>query len=184
MFGHGQSTLRTSALAAALVFLSAATAAAQPGPGGGFYQGRYYPSRYGYSGTPYGFRDPTANADFDLYGAPGFYQSPSMFLYAHPEVVRYGHGVGGATVDVRVPANAEVWFDDEPTRQRGEWRRFVAPPMTPGKEFHYDVRARWTEGDRVVDQTRVVGVRSGGVSEVDFTQPEKAPAPKDAPPGK
>jgi uncharacterized protein (TIGR03000 family) len=182
MFTRRIIALQTPALAAALLFWTAATAAAQPG--GGFYPGGYSPSRYGYSGTPYGFRDPTANADFDLYGAPGFYQSPSMFLYAHPEVVRYGHNLGGATVDVRVPANAEVWFDDEPTRQRGEFRRFVAPPMTPGKEFHYDVRARWTDGDKVIDQTRAVGVRAGGVSEVDFTRPEKAPAPKDSPPGR
>jgi uncharacterized protein (TIGR03000 family) len=184
MIGHGLSALRAPALSAALLFLFTATAAAQPGPGGGFYQGRYYPSRYGYSGTPYGFRDPTANADFFLYGDPGFYQSPSMFLYAHPETVLYPAPPGGATVEVKVPAAAEVWFDDEPTRHRGEFRRFVSPPLAPGKEFHYDVRARWKEGDRVVDQTRTVGVRSGQTTEVDFNRPEKAPAPKDAPPEK
>jgi len=187
MFALRTTALRTPAMAGALLLLSAATAAAQPGPSpvGGFYQGRFYPSQYGYSGTPYGFRDPTANADFFLYGAPGFYQSPSMFLYAHPEVAVYRRADrDSATVEVRVPAGAEVWFDDEPTRQRGEQRTFVSPPLTPGREFHYDVRARWKDGDRVVDQTRAVGVRSGQTTEVDFNRPEKATAPKDAPPDK
>ena len=35
-------------------------------------------------------------------------------------------------VDVRVPAGAEIWFDDARTTQTGAVRRFVLPPVPPG----------------------------------------------------
>src|SRR5262249_29983293 len=48
-----------------------------------------------------------------------------------------------AEVQVRVPANATVWFDGEPTEQTGPYRRFWTPPLEPGKVYTYQVKARW-----------------------------------------
>jgi uncharacterized protein (TIGR03000 family) len=78
---------------------------------------------------------------------------------------------GTAEVDLHVPPDAQVWFDGSPTKQTGEWRTYTSPPLPPDKTFHYDVRARWTNGDQVVDQTRSVEVRAGKRATVDFTQP-------------
>jgi uncharacterized protein (TIGR03000 family) len=77
-----------------------------------------------------------------------------------------------AKVHVRVPAAATVWFEGDQTRQTGPARDFVSPPLTPGQTYTYDVRARWTENGRPVEQTRTVRVRAGDTSTVDFTSPE------------
>ena len=78
---------------------------------------------------------------------------------------------GPATVDVHVPASAQVWFDDFLTTQTGDWRRFQSPPLAVGKDYHYVARARWTENGRMVDQTRRITVHAYEVTVVDFTQP-------------
>jgi uncharacterized protein (TIGR03000 family) len=75
------------------------------------------------------------------------------------------------TVTVRVPdPNAEVWFGDNRTRQTGDTRVFQSPPLAPGK-YSYEVRARWTDNGKEVDQTRTVEVRPGDNTTVDFTMP-------------
>src|SRR6202041_3416831 len=53
-----------------------------------------------------------------------------------------------ATIHIRVPANAEVWFDKKQTTQKGENRVFQSPPLATGKMHVYSVRARWNEGGR------------------------------------
>jgi uncharacterized protein (TIGR03000 family) len=73
-----------------------------------------------------------------------------------------------ALIAVRVPANAEIWFDGEKTSQTGSEREFVSPPLTPGRTFSYDVRARWRDNGRTVDRTRHVDVRAGQRQKVDF----------------
>ena len=50
-------------------------------------------------------------------------------------------------IGVRVPANAVVWFNGDRTSQTGDFREFQTPPLTPGQEFSYDVRAQWTRTD-------------------------------------
>jgi uncharacterized protein (TIGR03000 family) len=73
-----------------------------------------------------------------------------------------------AFMNVRVPSNAQVWFDGENTQQRGDLRRFVSPPLDPGKTFTYEIKASWTENGRQVERTRKVHVRSGQRVNVDF----------------
>ena len=83
---------------------------------------------------------------------------------------------GPVTVDVHVPASAQVWFDGVPTQATGDWRRFQSPPLVVGTNYQYDVRARWTESGRVVDQTRHITVHAFEVTLVDFTEPTPAVA--------
>src|SRR5262245_11779316 len=53
-----------------------------------------------------------------------------------------------ATIRVRVPADAEVWFGLEKTTQTGPERTFQSPPVPPGRSYVYSVRARWVEGGK------------------------------------
>jgi uncharacterized protein (TIGR03000 family) len=73
-----------------------------------------------------------------------------------------------AMVAVRVPANAEVFFDDFKTSQTGEVRYFNTPPLTPGQVYTYHIRANWMQDGQPVTQTRAVKVEGGKRSAVDF----------------
>jgi uncharacterized protein (TIGR03000 family) len=79
-----------------------------------------------------------------------------------------------ATIVVRVPADAEVWLDDAPTKQTGASRAFASPPLTVGEKYVYEVRARWTSDGRPVEQTRRVVVTAGGRSVVNFAAENSA----------
>ena len=72
-----------------------------------------------------------------------------------------------AHVTVRVPANAELWFDDSTTTSRGPVREFRSPLLTPGR-YTYEIRARWTENGRAITQTQKVAVSPGAHITVDF----------------
>ena len=74
-------------------------------------------------------------------------------------------------VTVLVPPDAEVFFDGAPTVQKGGERLFLSPPLPVGKKYHYDVVARWKEGDKTVQQTRQVEVAGGAKVRVDFLTP-------------
>jgi uncharacterized protein (TIGR03000 family) len=76
-----------------------------------------------------------------------------------------------AYVRVVVPADAELWFDGEKTAQTGTSREFVSPPLTLGTDYSYEIRARWLENGKPVDQTRSVTVRGGSLTLVNFTHP-------------
>lgn len=73
------------------------------------------------------------------------------------------------TVEVRVPdPDAVVWIDGYKTTQRGTARKFVSPPLAPGKTYRYEIRAEWTQGGRKVEQTQAVTVEAGHRVAVDF----------------
>jgi uncharacterized protein (TIGR03000 family) len=77
------------------------------------------------------------------------------------------------TVEVRVPANAELWFEGSKTAQRGASRVFTSPALEPGSSYLYEVRARWTDKGDLVERTRTVRVRAGERILVDFSSPQK-----------
>jgi uncharacterized protein (TIGR03000 family) len=75
-----------------------------------------------------------------------------------------------ARIWLAVPADAQVWFDGETTKQTGELRHFVSPPLAPGRSYTYSVRVRWTKDGKPAEEERRVSVRAGGSSWSDFTQ--------------
>ena len=79
-----------------------------------------------------------------------------------------------AEITVVAPADAEVFFDGEPTVQKGAERLFVSPPLPVGEKYHYDVLARWKEGGKTVERTRRVVVTGGAAVRVDFLTENKA----------
>src|SRR5262245_32543895 len=164
--------------------------------GGGYYGGGFYP-RYGYGygyGYPYGYSSPYGYAypytysypsttyvypsttyayPSMTYGAPQTYVYPSTSSYQPGEPAGgYGASPAPATnavlVTVKVPENAEVWFGDFKTKATGSLRTFESPPLDPGSEYTYTIRARWDEGGREVNQTQKVDVRSGSRVNVEF----------------
>jgi uncharacterized protein (TIGR03000 family) len=123
-----------------LDFLSSAPASSgigyggYPGCGPGFYGGGYgFPGHgYGWGYSPYGV--------FDYYR--GYYLSP--------EPVREPDH--RAQIRLRVPADAEVWFDGQKTTQTSEYRDYYSPPLTPGKGYTCQVRVRWVEVGKPVER--------------------------------
>jgi uncharacterized protein (TIGR03000 family) len=76
-----------------------------------------------------------------------------------------------AQITVRVPADATISFFEAPTTQKGAERLFVTPALQPGKQYYYDVTARWTKDGRAVEETRKVSVAAGARVEVNFLAP-------------
>ena len=85
-------------------------------------------------------------------------------------------GENKALLAVRVPANAAVTISDNPTRQTGPERVYVTPPLAPGRDYYYEVKATWNEGGQTKTDVRKVIVRAGQRSELDFTQAAAAAA--------
>ena len=129
-----------------------------------YYGGYSYPVYYG---APYAVEVP-------VYSPPAGYQS-----FYPPGTVPPDAAAAPAPalseqvvqVQVRVPGNAQVWFGGASTQQNGSVREFVSPPLVPGRDYTYQIRARWMEGGREIDQTRTVRVHAGERVTVDFTRP-------------
>jgi uncharacterized protein (TIGR03000 family) len=79
-----------------------------------------------------------------------------------------------ALIDIKVPPDAQIFFDDAQTRQTGAIRQFITPSLDPSKNFSYIVHARWKEGDRDMDDTRKVTVHAGARLRVDFTSRQES----------
>jgi uncharacterized protein (TIGR03000 family) len=73
-----------------------------------------------------------------------------------------------AHLTVAVPPDAQVWIESQPTMQAGAVRHFKSAPLTPGKEYSYDIRARWTDEAGPVERTRTVTIHAGEQVNVDF----------------
>jgi uncharacterized protein (TIGR03000 family) len=125
----------------------------------GWY-GAYPYSYYGYGSNPYyGYSSSYSPTPAD-YGAPSAQaQAPS------PPKDDMAHLL------VLVPENAELWFNGTKTTQTGPQREFVSPALTPGKHYSYEIKARWQENDKTVEQVRTVHVQANDWQTVDFTKP-------------
>jgi uncharacterized protein (TIGR03000 family) len=103
-----------------------------------------------------------------------FYAQPA---YSFMPSADYSYGAyapsapdNAAHLRVIVPTGAKVWFDNSATQQTGRVRFFESPPLTPGKDYSYDVRATWTENGKEVTRTRHVDIRANAKATVDFTR--------------
>ena len=144
------------------------------------------PSYYGnYGGYGYGYRPyydsnyyTPSYSTYSNYYTPSYssYVTPSRDLSAYynppavPALTPMASAVP-ATLEVHVPADAELFLDGNPTRQRGEVRTFESPPLQTGQVFTYEIRARWMQDGKPVEMTRSVDVSAGTRPVVDFRQP-------------
>lgn len=138
------------------------------------YANNWYGGRY-YNYTP-------NSGAFTYSYAPSGYQPTTGYQVYYPPTTSGGtnYYYGGATtvgqtgntarIEVRVPADARIWFDGTQTSQTGAVRNFVSPPLNAGENYAYEIRAQWMENGREVNQSRRVSVRTGANEVVDFTE--------------
>jgi uncharacterized protein (TIGR03000 family) len=179
----------TTILLAAVLFVMTGMALAQPGQvfrdSTGYW--RYYNGYwYHYQSSIYGY-NPGYYARYDKvlpHGVP-----PSHFgaYPTGPAAPKYTNTPSGRSfspsqapnnvtdlpvyIQVRVPANAKVWFDDNETEQTGTLRQFVSPPVTPGSDYTYRIRARWKQGEAEATQSRLITFHAGERISVVFPEP-------------
>jgi len=161
---------------------------------GGFGYG--YPSYYGgggYGYPSYGYGDSgyAPSYGYNNYyslGVPAYSTYPSdqqpYGTVVQPGMADYSSAYGldngalasaqatqnqnACLIELRVPANAQVWFNGQATRQTGSQREFVSPPLQPGQEYTYTIRARWMQNGQPVDQTRALQVAATERHTVNF----------------
>jgi uncharacterized protein (TIGR03000 family) len=113
--------------------------------------------------------------DNSSYYAPaGYYTGPSDMQF-DDRVAGYYTPPGSSTrempvfIDVLIPPRAEITFEDEKTKQTGSRRLFISPPVKPGQNYTYHIKAKWMENGREVTRTRTVPVHAGERVTVDLT---------------
>jgi uncharacterized protein (TIGR03000 family) len=82
-----------------------------------------------------------------------------------------------ARIRVLLPADAALTVDGSPTRSITDDRLFVTPPLDVGKDFHYNLKARFVRGDEVVTVERRVAVRAGEETTVRLEPPAATARP-------
>ena len=78
------------------------------------------------------------------------------------------------TLEVYLPDDARLFIEGQDTRSTGTMRRFVSPPLAPGK-YIYTIKAiiPGPNGPRTV--TRELDVRPGDFESIDLREPGKRP---------
>jgi uncharacterized protein (TIGR03000 family) len=75
-------------------------------------------------------------------------------------------------LEVRVPmSDADITIGGETTTQKGMVRRYVSPPITPGRTYTYEINAKWMENGREINRTRTLQVMAGQRLGIDMTRP-------------
>jgi uncharacterized protein (TIGR03000 family) len=131
------------------------------------YYGSYpyygnYPSAYSYE--PDTSSTPTYQASGSALSSTSAYEPSGSALYAPPAAQPDSR----VQLTMNVPADAEIWVEDSKTTQTGPVREFQSPPLTPGKRYLYEVRARWSENGHEVTQTQTIRVTAGAHVNVSF----------------
>jgi len=71
-----------------------------------------------------------------------------------------------ATITVSLPAEAKLFVDDYATKSTSGTRTFVSPPLTPGKDYSYTLKAEIMKDGEKLTVTERVPVRAGQDSTV------------------
>lgn len=106
---------------------------------------------------------------------------PSIEAVPGPALLDEAKATPGAClhISVKVPQPAaEVFVDGVKTGQTGTDRLFESPPLEAGKDYAYELTARWVERGVTVERKKVVTGKPGEVVRVDLTTADViAPAP-------
>jgi len=66
-----------------------------------------------------------------------------------------------ARVDFQLPADAQLWIQGVKMTQVGSVRRFVTPPLKPGREYGYEIRVVYQKDGKEVTEFANIDVRAG-----------------------
>jgi uncharacterized protein (TIGR03000 family) len=197
--GIAGSAFLAAAVAALLWLPSSASARPRISVGRGYYSGYgnggyeygYRPSYYsgGYYGYGYGYGP---SYGYGYYRGPRYYSEPYYttnyytvpeYVTSEPNTVTYSTSSyradtatdDRALVTIQIPGDqADIWIQGEKSTQTKSRQDYLSPPLTPGKKYYYEVRARWREGERNHDETRNFAIIPGKPVLVDFTKPATA----------
>jgi len=160
----------------------------------------------GFRSHPFGYPEPRFYRGFRNYSyiPPLYYTPPYVNFFSNPYLM---YGAGGyeeppfepdskpppapppppetnptALITVKLPADAELWFEGTRTAAKGPVRDFESPPLAPGRRYAYEIRARWMEDGQPVNQTQEVTISPGDRVTVKFPVPPP-PHPTLSPPG-
>ncbi len=147
------------------------------GPGSGVYAPGIGGYTAGYGG--YGYAAPYAGNGF---AAPAIVTNPPVNpnagYYPPDQPQQAPANDNTARLTIVVPEGTELWFNGTKTSVTGTKREFVTPALTPGKDFTYEIKARWTDNGRPVEQTQSVQVQANSYKVVDFTRQRMPEVPQ------
>lgn len=66
-----------------------------------------------------------------------------------------------AEIVLNVPLDANIFVDGQRIVSSGTTRRFVTPPLAPGRRYFYDVKVTWMDGSRARESKRHVSFQPG-----------------------
>jgi uncharacterized protein (TIGR03000 family) len=81
-----------------------------------------------------------------------------------------------ATIVVSLPADATLTVDDNPTTSTSATRVFASPPLQPGKQYTYTLKAEIVRDGQKVVAEKKVPVRAGQESRVTLDFPARSVA--------
>lgn len=102
---------------------------------------------------------------------PQFQAMPQTGYRVYYRVPTPDAPAGTVLLNVRVPAEAQVWIEGDKTQQSGSFRRFVSPPLDQGKSYAYQIKAEWQENGKKITRTRKVTVHAGEAVDIDLSRP-------------
>jgi len=83
-----------------------------------------------------------------------------------------------ATLRITLPADAILTIDGQSTKSTSANRRFITPPLEPGRTYHYDLKAVFVRDDVTVTLRKTVTVVAGRQTTVSLVVPgSDSPAP-------
>jgi len=135
---------------------------------GGTWGGNYVMPGYTYGNPqPYNYSSP-------IFSGTNFGNTAVSSQSAYPPDGRSQMSMDRtrALINVHVPPDAQVFFDNSPTQQRGAERRFVTPQLDPNSRYSYNISAQWMENGRERRESRTVRLTPGQTAEVNFLNPQ------------
>lgn len=121
---------------------------------GGF--GGWFPYYgYGFGGYGYGYGMPYRSTTVNVY--PAYYVPVGP---AEPDIQL--SGLANATLVLQFPADAEVWLDGKKGdgEPQTEWT-LTSPALPTGKDYLFDVKARWKKNGKTYEYDKTVAVAAG-----------------------
>ncbi|QVL32419.1 TIGR03000 domain-containing protein [Telmatocola sphagniphila] len=97
-------------------------------------------------------------------------QMPATPITDFPKEIPPIPAVASLTMNIVVPENAQIYFDDALTKQTGKVRSFVSPEQKLGEVLEYNVRVEWTEAGVPLSKRRKIAGKAGEQITVDFTK--------------
>jgi len=77
---------------------------------------------------------------------------------------------------VTLPADATLTVDGNATTSTSSRREFITPPLKPGKDFQYTLKATVQRDGKPVEMEKRVEVRAGKETQVTLTIPDSVAA--------